>query len=536
MLIFDAKGLCDAIFNPDEDVSTVRLEDLKPQFLHDEPLPEDTNLAGWSALISNLGIRAPMRNPACISEKHVHGNKRTDDPWEVYDKRYKPEDTLEGHLNFALRHETIDLLILKRVFDAVPQAEFEAIVRATPTGAFSRRIWFFYETLTGNTLDLDDAPTVTAVPALDPKLYFTGKERFSRRHRVRDNLLGTGALCPVIRRTEKLEALIALDLAARAQETIGKTGGHVIARAASFLLLADSRASFEIEGERPPINRLERWGRAVLEAGKRPLNQTEIYRLHRILIGDDRLTPIGYREECVFLGERDHNNEPIPEFIGAKHQDVLELMTGLNECNNRLRITDTDDVDPALQAAIIAFGFVYIHPLADGNGRLHRCLIHHVLTERKFAPPGMVFPVSSVMLDRIDDYRTLLQGHSAPLMEFIDWRPLPNGNVEVLNDTADLYRFYDCTSEAEFLYECVQRTIEEDLPREIEYLKRHDEAMRGIMNAIEMPDNLAQQAILFITQNDGKFPKRRRDREPFSKLADKEIAAIEAIVADAFAE
>src|ERR1035441_7001211 len=45
----------------------------------------------------------------------------------------------------------------------------------------------------------------------------------------------------------------------------------------------------------------------------------------------------------------------------------------------------------------------------DGNGRMHRCLIHHVLAERKFTPPGIVFPVSSVMLDRIDDYRSTLR-------------------------------------------------------------------------------------------------------------------------------
>ncbi|RBI67294.1 cell filamentation protein Fic [Roseovarius sp. TE539] len=514
----------------------MQLEDLKPQFFLDEPLPENASLAGWSALVFSLGIRAPVRNPACISEKHVRGNKRTEGIWEVFGKRYLPESTLEGHLNFALRHEDIDLLILKRIFDTVPQDAVEEIVKATPTGAFSRRIWFFYETLTGNTLEIEDAPKVTAIPALDPKHYFTGKERFSQRHRVRDNLLGTGALCPIIRRTEKLEALIALDLPSKANETIGRTGGHVIARAASFMLLADSRASFEIEGERPPVNRLERWGRAILEAGKRPLNQTEIYRLHRILIGDDRLTPVGYREDGVFLGERDHNNEPIPEFIGARADNVFDLMTALNECNNRLRITDTDDVDPVLQAAIIAFGFVYIHPLADGNGRLHRCLIHHVLAERKFTPSGMVFPVSSVMLDRIDEYREVLQGHSAPLMDFIDWRALPNGNIEVLNETADLYRFYDCTAEAEFLYECVQRTIEEDLPREIDYLKRHDEAMRGIMNAVEMPDNLAQQVILFVRQNDGQFPKRRRDREPFSKLSDEEITMLEDIVNEAFAQ
>ncbi len=512
----------------------MQLDDLSPPFFLDEPLPEGTSLAGWSALVSSLGIRGPVRSPACISEKHVRGNRRVEGIWAVFDRRYLPEKTLVGHLNFALRHEDIDLLILKRVFDAVPQDDIEALVEATPTGAFSRRIWFFYETLTGRTLDIADAQKVTAIPALDPKRYFTGTERFSQRHRVRDNLLGTGDFCPTIRRTGKLEALVALDLAHKAQETIGRTGGHVLARAASFMLLADSRASFEIEGERPPVNRLERWGRAVLEAGKRPLNQTEIYRLHRILIGDDRLTPIGYREDGVFLGERDHNNEPIPEFIGARAEDVFELMAGLNECNNRLRITDTDEVDPVLQAAAVAFGFVYIHPLADGNGRLHRCLIHHVLAERKFTPTGMVFPVSSVMLDRIDDYRAVLQQHSAPLMDSIDWRPLPNGNVEVQNDTADLYRFFDCTAEAEFLYECVQRTIEDDLPREIEYLKRHDEALRGIMNTLEMPDSMAQQIIVFIRQNDGRFPRRRRVREPFSRLSDDEIAMLERIVGEAF--
>ncbi len=512
----------------------MQIEQLNPDFFQDEPLPEAVSLAGWSALVCHLGIQAPVRKLSCISDKHIRGNKRVEGRWQVFDKRYGPEDSLEGHLTFALRHEDIDLLILKRIFDAVPEGAITDIVTATPTGALSRRIWFFYETLTGKMLELEDAPKVTAVDALDSKSYFTGKEHFSQRHRVRDNLLGTGALCPIIRKTEKLQRLIDLDLSNKAKETIGKTGAQVIARAASFLLLADSRASFEIEGERAPINRLDRWGRAVLEAGKRPLNQTEIYRLHRILIGDDRFTPIGYREEGVFLGERDHNNEPLPEFIGARHEEVIDLMTALNECNNRLRISDTDDVDPVLQAACIAFGFIYIHPLADGNGRLHRCLIHHVLSERGFTPPGMVFPVSSVMLDRIDDYRNVLQRHSDPLMDFIEWRGLPNGNVEVRNDTADLYRFYDCTAEAEFLYECVLRTIEEDLPREIDYLKRHDQAMKSIMNAIEMPDRLAEDLIMFVRQNNGKLAKRKRERDPIDKFTDNEIGMIEGIVAEAF--
>ena len=104
---------------------------------------------------------------------------------------------------------------------------------------------------------------------LDPKAYFTGQAAPSRRHRVRDNLLGTGRFCPVIRRTKALDRVSSSSaLAEKARETVGRTGAHLVARAASFMLLADSRASFEIEGERPPRNRLERWGRAVLQAGR----------------------------------------------------------------------------------------------------------------------------------------------------------------------------------------------------------------------------------------------------------------------------
>lgn len=289
-----------------------------------------------------------------------------------------------------------------------------------------------------------------------------------------------------------------------ARETIDRTGAHLIARAASFMLLADSRASFEIEGERPPRNRLERWGRAVVQAGRNRLTLDEIVRLHGVLIEDNRFVHLGLRTDGVFLGGRDHNGDPLPEFIGARPADLSDLMGGLIAASDRIR---ESELDPVLQATAAAFGFVYIHPLENGNGRLHG-----VLADRKFTPPGMVFPVSSVMLDRIDDYRHTLQSHSAPLMDFIKWRPTPSRNVEVLNDTADLYRYFDCTDAAEFLYACVARTVEHDLPREIDYLRRHDDAIRRIMDAVEMPDRLAENLLLFIRQNKGTLSKRRQIR------------------------
>ena len=232
----------------------------------------------------------------------------------------------------------------------------------------------------------------------------------------------------------------------------------------------------------------------------------------------------------MFVGERSDRGDPLPEFFGARAQDLEDLMHDLIETNDRMR---ESGLDPVLKAAATAFGFIYVHPFQDGNGRLHRCLIHHVLAERKFTPPGMVFPVSSVMLSRIDDYRKSLQAHSVPLMNFIDWRPTPDRNVEVLNETADLYRFFDCTDNAEFLYGCVEQTVEQDLPQEIEYLKRHDEAMRRTMELVEMPDRMAQDLLMFIRRNSGKLGKRRREGQ-FAKLTDEEVAAIEAIVQEAF--
>lgn len=508
----------------------MRLDPTRVPVFQDRLAPDQTRLVGWAALTHALAIQAPVRRPSCVSDRHVRGSQRTEETWRVFDRRYWPGDEVAEHLTFALRHEDLDLLILKRVFAAVPVSALEEMVRAAPTGLASRRIWFLYEWLTGKTLDARDAPNAAAIDLLDPAAYFAAEPRLSRRHRVRDNLLGTARFCPLMRRTKALMQFVDQKLAETARGAIGRSGAHLVARAASFMLLADSQASFAIEGERPPRNRIERWGRAVLEAGRRKLALDEIMRLHRILLADTRFVQPGLRPDGVFLGERDHHGDPMPEFVGARPADLPDLMQGLIEANDRMLETE---LDPVLQAAATAFGFVYIHPLQDGNGRLHRCLIHHVLAARQFTPSGMIFPVSSVMLDRIEAYRATLRAHSGPLMAFIEWRPTPDRNVEVLNDTADLYRYFDCTDAAEFLYACTERTVKHDLPREIDYLRRHDDAIRRIMDAVEMPDRVAETLVMFIRQNGGALPRKRRQTE-FKALNDEEVERLQDIVRDAF--
>ena len=174
-------------------------------------------------------------------------------------------------------------------------------------------------------------------------------------------------------------------------------------------------------------------------------------------------------------------------------------------------------------------------PFEDGNGRLHRYLIHHVLAKGGFNPLGLVFPISAVIRDRMDGYRAALENYSRRLLPAVDWEPTDNGNVRVLNDTGDFYRFFDATPRTEFLYGCVQRTIEQDLPEEVAFLKRYD-AFRAELNLmLDLPDRLSDLLFRFLQQNGGKLFRRGRERE-FAALTDEEVERIEVVYRDVYAD
>jgi hypothetical protein len=177
---------------------------------------------------------------------------------------------------------------------------------------------------------------------------------------------------------------------------------------------------------------------------------------------------------------------------------------------------------------LLAFGFVYIHPFEDGNGRIHRYLIHHLLAQRGFNPPGVVFPVSAAILEQIDEYQSILEDYSERLLPVIDWEPTDDGNVRVLNDTGDFYRFFDATPHAEFLYACVRKTIEEDLPSEADFLRRYDLFRDMINRIVDMPDATISRLFHFLRLNEGRLSKRARARE-FNAFSDEEAKRVEAI-------
>ena len=491
-------------------------------------LPEPATPAGYAALIDafDLNVPPPLRLFAIGTRHRIVDH----DGWRLMTPRHSPDPTLKGHLTFALKYEGLDLAVLKRLFLTVDLAELEELVRATPTGSYARRIWFLYEWLTGDLLDLPDTKRGNYVNAVDTDQQYAAEPTNSRRHRVRDNLPGTAKFCPLVRRTDTLEKYGYDDLAARARQVVGDIPPDVLTRAASFLLLEDSRASYAIEGEQPPQDRMQRWGQAIGEAGRRPLDKTELLRLQQLVIGDRRFVRLGIRSEGGFVGRHDRRRRiPIPDHISARPDDLDSLLGGLVEFAD----SAANDIDPVVAAAVLAFGFVYIHPFEDGNGRIHRYLFHHVLSRRNFHPPGIVFPISSAIQKRIDDYRKVLESYSQRLLPCIDWDPTDDGNVQVTNDTADFYRFFDATPHAEFLYQCVEKTIDEDLPEETEFLRRYDEFTDRIEGLVEMPDNTIDLLFRFLDQNDGRLSKRRRSGK-FAALTDDEVREVEQIYADTF--
>ena len=497
---------------------------------HDRMLPEQgLTLVGYAALIEHYELKVPL--PDICAALSQHHKRYETEHWSIYTPRYKPEDTLIGHLTFALKHEGINLAVLKALFSKIDPKEIEIWVRSKPSGRHSRRAWFLYEWLTKKKLDLNDVKTGRYVDVLDPKQQYPGPAVSSKRHRIRNNLPGMRDFCPLVRRTEKLKKYEALKLNVIVRKIIKKTRHDLLSRASSFLLLKDSRASFEIERERPEHARAERWGQVIGQAGCHPLSKEELLRLQKMVLEENRFITFGFRKEGGFIGTYDRvTGDPIPDHVSARWNDIDQLLNGMLVTYQHLK---NDSIDPIIFATMIAFGFVFIHPFVDGNGRIHRYLIQHILAVSGFVPKKVVFPISAVILERIEEYRKVLESYSIPRLRCIAWRPTDRGNIEVLNETIDLYRYFDATKHAEFLYGCMDQAVKKSFPEEIDYLERYDRMKVAVKELFDMPDNMVHLLIRFLEQNDGVLSKRVRGKE-FKALSSDECQQLEELHASIF--
>lgn len=487
---------------------------------------EERSPIGQAWLRRELNLLVP---PPGVESYIVAGARRTAAHGartvELYPRQYATDATVVSQLRFALRHEPVDLGVLVAALKAIDPAELEAWVKAEPTGAFSRRAWFFYETFTGRMLALDDVRTGNYVEALDPGKHIVAERRNSPRHRVADNLLGGPGLCPIVRRTPRLAQQMELRLDEEARALTESYDPLTLARAVSYLYTKETRSSFAIEGESPSATRTERFV-SVLKAAPDfdPTDKAALIRLQGDIV-DPRYAANDWRDFQSFVGETVGGDREEVHFICPRPEDVADLMEAWMALTRRLL---EGGVDPVVAAAVSAFVFVFIHPFEDGNGRIHRFLMHHVLAKRGFSPPGIIFPVSAAILRDRRSYDEVLETFSQPLFDLIRWHWAGEQEIVVENDTADLYRYFDATAFAEYLFDRVADTVRRDLREELGFVAVFDEALAAVREIVDMPDRRASLLVRLCMENGGRLPAAKRRQ--FSELDDAEIAAMEATI------
>jgi Fic family protein len=489
----------------------------------------ETRRAGYAYLVDIMGLECmPHWHTSFVSPRGSHKTKVSGNAIEeIYPARYWPGEKLSDHLEFAFKYDGVNLGFLVKFFEKISKKELTDYIKFKPTGKWTRRIWFFYELLTGEQLPIDGLTSGNYVDALDSKYYYTIEKGVkSLRHRIVDNLLGPKDFCPVVRRTPKLSKLNSSDLRKKCEDLITDYPPELLRRAQSYFFNKETKSSFEIEHIKPNATRTEKFI-ALLEFA----NKEDFCEKKRLIdlqnrIVDLRFKDSDYRKSQNYIGQTVAYNRELVHFICPRPDDLERLMEGLIDSHKRMK---EGNVCPVIHGAVIAYGFVFLHPFEDGNGRIHRFLMHNILSLRDVVPRGIMFPVSAVMVKNLVDYDASLEAFSRPLLKHIDYNLDKRGQITVLNDTAFLYQYMDLTFQAEAFFDFVTKTIEEELVEELNFLENYDNTKKALQDIIDMPERLINLFIHLCLQNKGSLSARKRSAH-FDFLTPKELAAMELAV------
>ncbi|MGJ8634317.1 MAG: Fic family protein [Luteolibacter sp.] len=460
-----------------------------------------------------------------------------------------PGDGVFAQLEFALKREGLHLELLRKVMPLLDGNQVAEFVRSKPTGRYARVIWYLYEGFTRRQLDMSDLEMGGYVDLLDEKIYVVGPVKKIRRQRINMNLLGTLDFSPMIRK-KGLGEWSEEVLKHRCAEIAGEYPPEIFARAVRYLYAKESKSSYEIERETPDQKRAEKFIGLLEQAWHQNFfSKQALVELQQAIV-DPRYANAGWRDEAgeqVYVGETLAPNLERVHFAAPRPEDIDELMTGFfavveRTAGHPYRMTfgsgkvSTERRDlgvPTLvAAAVVSFVFNFLHPFSDGNGRIHRFLLHHVLAQRRFGPEGIILPVSAVILNRPRDYDHALESFSKPLMELVEYTMDDRQRMTVTNDTIDFYRYIDCTELTRITIDFIRETIETELPAELRYLNRYDGIRNKMRDVVELPDRIARLFVSLCTQNGGRLSAKKRKLAEFVVLSDSEISELEEIIRD----
>ncbi|WP_133000581.1 Fic family protein [Luteimonas arsenica] len=463
---------------------------------------------GYEYLRQTLGLRAfaPSR-PARVGP--VTRVEQTSDALVVpAGVAPGPDEPLE-HVLFALKHEGTDLQILA---EAMPHVRADALLdalRATPHGRYLRLAGYLRELFTGQVLD--DVPAIGGanVDLFDPARYVTGPAMRDAKWRVNFNGLGTPAWCATVQRTDAIETVMASRLPERLRDFTGALGDALLDRTLAWAYLHETRDSFAIEREAPSADKARAFVALLQQAhDQQPLSEDYLAQLQSATVSNPVDRAVAFRHEQNWL-EGPGRGALAVSYLPPPPALAAELMGELMRYANAA----AGQVDPIVLASVISFGFVYVHPFMDGNGRLSRFLYHHALCRAGALDHGLVLPVSVAMKKHEADYLRVLQSYSRPARERwqVEW--IDAGQYAfTFTGHAAMYRYWDATDQVTFGSKMAEQALEVELRQEADFLERYDTIVAAVNAEYDVRGSDLSTLVVSCLDNHGVVSKRRRDQ------------------------
>jgi len=497
---------------------------------------------GFKALANRYGIALaqPLRVESVIATTRI-SRESNGHVENKYPTSYQPADSFAGHFEFGLKYEEIHLEFFARLFAAVGPEPIEYWCRQAPFGQYARRTGFLYEWLTGQPLDVADVTNGGYVDAVSSQQYLTRVEPLrTRRWRINDNLPGVPQFCPLVRRTESVQQALRFDLDAALRELNQTFGNNILMRTASWLTLKESRASFLIEKEADKADRIQRFAHVIAKYCGHitdPLSNDSLHVLQAGILGHEAFG-LGQRRSPVFVGQASMR-EDIVHYIAPHFEALPSLLNGLEAFELATR-----GAEPLARAAALAFAFVYIHPMRDGNGRIHRFLINDSLIRDKALPDGVILPISATITSSIDfraRYDRTLEVFSRPFMqryaasyrfgEIVDYEDGTPSNLvfDDYDDALFAWRYPDLTEHVLYTAQVVAHTVHTEMADEARVLVIFQRAQERLKEVLEMPDQDANRIIRALKENGWQVSGKLKKAYPQLDDADRAERVVEAV-------
>lgn len=465
------------------------------------------------------------------SRRSTETDSQTGFKVEFYQERQRPEDTVIAHLQFHLRYEIPHFEFLSRLFSVINEAVLQEWVNSEPTGKYARRAAFLYEFFTEKNLTAPENLAGNYIDAINSKKLVTAskhKIEKNQKWRVNNNLAGNRDFCPILIKTEKLIEAISVDVKTLLDELNNEVGEDTLLRSAGWFTLGESRASFKIEGETDKSTRIQRFADVIERfTGKMEL-PLDLALLQKEILGTQTaITQFGLRQSPVFIGQIRRFQE-IVHYIAPPFQTLQQKLDGLD-----LFWQKTEGQSPILRSAAIAFAFVYIHPLADGNGRLHRFLFNDLLRRDNATYDPIILPISGVISGNEQEkiaYANILEQVSKLVMHCLSehyrfskkeqkYSDGIQSNFEVEHSqlAEPIWQYPDLTQHILYFSELVKKTITVYMRNESYYLNSYEQAKSALTELIEMPNHYVDRIIRSIQENNGKLTNKLAKDYPFLK-------------------